>query len=310
MGRTFESSRVRHSFLPIFIFEMKKEAFSLIELSIVILIIGILIAGVTQSSRLIQEMRFSTARTLTKSSDVSGIKDLALWLETTSDKSFTVDSPENGFALAQWNDINPQSSFRTNALQATSTKQPIYSEGIINNLPAIKFDGTDDNMSVADDFDSDTQNATLFLVWKPSSVAANAAILEKWSGSGSFPYCLRFNATPRYLAISSDGTTTVTVSATTTPPAVGVAKVISARVSYGDTTTIWINGSQEGSSSNATVTSDTKNSSALYIGSRGNDTIFANGYAGEVIIFSRALKSEERIAVERYLGKKWGIKVL
>ncbi len=39
-----------------------KTAFSLIELSVVILIIGILVAGVTQSSRLIIQMRLATAR--------------------------------------------------------------------------------------------------------------------------------------------------------------------------------------------------------------------------------------------------------
>jgi len=40
-------------------------AFSLIELSIVVLIVGILIAGVTQGSRLIRESKVKTARTLT-----------------------------------------------------------------------------------------------------------------------------------------------------------------------------------------------------------------------------------------------------
>lgn len=44
------------------------KAFSLIELSIVILIIGILVAGVTSSSRLINQMRLTSARTLTQSS--------------------------------------------------------------------------------------------------------------------------------------------------------------------------------------------------------------------------------------------------
>ena len=38
------------------------KAFSLIELSIVVLIIGILIAGVTQGSRLVRQSRLSTAQ--------------------------------------------------------------------------------------------------------------------------------------------------------------------------------------------------------------------------------------------------------
>ncbi len=45
-----------------------KTAFSLIELSIVILIVGIIIAGITQSSRLVELYRISSAKTQTQSS--------------------------------------------------------------------------------------------------------------------------------------------------------------------------------------------------------------------------------------------------
>jgi prepilin-type N-terminal cleavage/methylation domain-containing protein len=47
---------------------MKKKllkAFSLIELSIVILIIGIVVAGVTQSSRLVRQMRLASVKSMT-----------------------------------------------------------------------------------------------------------------------------------------------------------------------------------------------------------------------------------------------------
>ena len=64
------------------------KAFSLIELSIVILIIGILVAGVTQSSRLIREFKLTTAKNLTRNSPVSSIKGLYFWFETTSESSF------------------------------------------------------------------------------------------------------------------------------------------------------------------------------------------------------------------------------
>ena len=40
------------------------KAFSLIELSIVILIIGILVTGIVQSSRLVNQMKLQTARNL------------------------------------------------------------------------------------------------------------------------------------------------------------------------------------------------------------------------------------------------------
>jgi prepilin-type N-terminal cleavage/methylation domain-containing protein len=52
------------------------KAFSLIELSIAVLIIGIIIAGITQSSSLIQKMALSSARSLTSSSPVASMRDL------------------------------------------------------------------------------------------------------------------------------------------------------------------------------------------------------------------------------------------
>jgi hypothetical protein len=56
-----------------------------------------------------------------------------------------------------------------------------------------------------------------------------------------------------------------------------------------------------------------KNLGILNIGS-WNDTAssrgrFFDGYISEIIIFDRALKTEERRSIEAYLGKKWGIKV-
>ena len=82
-----------------------KKAFSLIELSIVILIIGILVAGVTSSSRLIRAMKLISAKQLTQSSPVLTIPDLLAWFEPTKEGIFGSGSagtytplanPENG----------------------------------------------------------------------------------------------------------------------------------------------------------------------------------------------------------------------
>ena len=51
----------------------------------------------------------------------------------------------------------------------------------------------------------------------------------------------------------------------------------------------------------------------LYLGVRFDNRSSLNAYykglIGEVIIFSRALSTQERQEIEKYLGKKWGIKV-
>ena len=73
------------------VFNIKK-AFFLIELSIVILIIGILVTGVTQSSRLVSRIKLISLQSLTRSTDVVTVNGLSLWLETVLDNSITNSS--------------------------------------------------------------------------------------------------------------------------------------------------------------------------------------------------------------------------
>lgn len=86
---------------------MNKKAFSLIELSIVILIIGILIAGVTQGSRLVGAMRLASAKALTQSSPIASMRNLHSWYEATSEGSFLEAETEDSTALTIWKDIGP-----------------------------------------------------------------------------------------------------------------------------------------------------------------------------------------------------------
>ncbi len=88
-----------------------KKAFSLIELSVVVLIIGILIAGITQSSRLVRAMKLNTARSLTRSSDVASIKNLTAWFDATAEGVLS-SSCTTGSASTNLN--NTGRSFNTN----------------------------------------------------------------------------------------------------------------------------------------------------------------------------------------------------
>ncbi|GDX36164.1 hypothetical protein LBMAG18_06750 [Alphaproteobacteria bacterium] len=80
----------------------------MIELSAVILIIGILVAGVTQSSRLVRQIRLATTRSLTTSSPVTSIKNLSLWHEPVMDSSFIPAKSQDNSLVSAWYDINPQ----------------------------------------------------------------------------------------------------------------------------------------------------------------------------------------------------------
>lgn len=120
------------------------------------------------SSRLINASRMNAARTLTLSSPVSGIKNLSLWLETTSLSSFDSE-PQNNDPIQNWHDLSPQNSSRFTASQSTSTKRPLYKTGVFNGLPALVFDDTDDDMLLGSNFSAGS-NTSYFFVVQPSPV--------------------------------------------------------------------------------------------------------------------------------------------
>jgi prepilin-type N-terminal cleavage/methylation domain-containing protein len=60
----------------------KKFAFSLIELSIVILVIGILMVGVSQGYNIVRSAQISNARSITAKSPIQQMSGLLAWYET------------------------------------------------------------------------------------------------------------------------------------------------------------------------------------------------------------------------------------
>lgn len=293
-----------------------RSAFSLIELSIVLLIIGILIAGVTQSSRLINKSRINNARTLTQSAPVSSIANLALWIETTSEDSIVDSETEDSATVTNWYDINPQASLKASFTEGTN--KPAYRSAAaqsINSLPVIVFDGSDDKMTAAN-FKNIVDQATVFLVVKTPATLATAAeaILGKTAAGGSsnirvnigvaaagWQYCDNSGGTACYAATS-------TIAANT-------AYVVSMAYIAGTTTNgirIFQNGTAAGPTSTSTASNapDTTITASLLLGSdQLTSATFFNGSIGEVIVYDRLLKNEERQAVEDYLGKKWGIAI-
>lgn len=122
-----------------------KKAFSLIEISIVIIIIGILISGITSGLDLYQEYKILTARNFTINSKVSRIPDIGFWLDTTRLKSIENAegsfNPKNGDKIKNWYSINPLDfENKLVASQNSASLQPTYKENGLGGLPTILFE--------------------------------------------------------------------------------------------------------------------------------------------------------------------------
>jgi len=286
------------------------KGFSLVEMSVVILIIGMLIAGISRGIDLYSDFKIQTAQKLTINSPVSRIEGLALWLETTLEKSFQTKMVNNS-EVPRWNNISPFDLNPKNAFNYSTNPQPTFLENNINGLPAIQFKNSSQNcMSVESGFDNNTENVTIFLALAMKSANVNGRIIEKWSDPAkynSYPYVLRPSF--YFASYGANASKSAQIIGGIYAGKIGFPYVISARRIKSVNLSIWLNG-VKGTVAEDNIPTDTTNASPLYIGCRGVGG--ADGYGdfnvGEIIIYSRALSDIEISRVNQYLSQKWNIK--
>jgi prepilin-type N-terminal cleavage/methylation domain-containing protein len=117
-----------------------KQAFSLIEIAIVLAIIGILLAAVVIGQNLVDKSKITNSQALTVNSVVHSLdKNLVFWHET----SFGQESYNNNI----WFDYQQDKTKKNNTSQIlTSSPTPpsfiTEDSGLINNLPTLRFTGS------------------------------------------------------------------------------------------------------------------------------------------------------------------------
>jgi prepilin-type N-terminal cleavage/methylation domain-containing protein len=285
---------------------IKPRGFSLIELSIVILIIGIIVAGIIGGKKLISLSNLTKARQLTNSSPVNTIEDLVFWIESTSKASFTTGAAIDGTTITQWNDINSQLTNKKSLTQVFGSG-PTYRDNLINGLPGLAFDGGSSQVLYGSSLTSSdimtNGQFTIFMVGKFNSTKSGGGVMFGF------------------------------VEPTTTIPKLDLEyNTIGATIYYGNNVPNYVTGTK--SITNNFILSGTKDSGTLYLyinGALDNSVAIAptsaysapitiggfttagalssNINVGEIIIFSRNLSDFERQQIEQYLSKKWGIKL-
>lgn len=307
---------------------MKKfnKAFSLIELSIVILIIGILIAGVTSGSRLILKLKIASAQNLTKGSPLGSMKDLLLWVEPTLDESFDPTQAQQSYQITQWNDINPTTSSKYFFVRNQSSQITYETQGI-NGLPTIKFDGNTSvdgipgrtgalflsrSTSISDIISLPTSMAkmSIILVLQNNLVSGGNVNYAFYNGNANinpqngWGYFLHFPLGKRTLYFPQVGGSWYQNNNTITRNP-EILTVMYGGIGVGSLQ-VFVNGLSEPFPNNNW--SSSVPTSYFLIGN-GNGTEIWNGFISEVIIFDRIINTEERKSIESYLGKKYSIKV-
>lgn len=325
----------------------KNTAFSLVELSVVILVIGILIAGITQSGRLIRQIKLSTARSVTSSSDVNSIRDVTAWFESSSEGNFTnindVSDVENNDIIKLWNDVNPQKpkSDRPKLTIDATNKQPKYLTNGINGIPTLYFDGDSTDPDHIFTTDAPTmpvlsadKSFSMFAVFRPDLGATKAKSIVTQIGNGTtladdyisigFWGDATNNGKPGFIGNDTKANNWLRDVAVNEQNDYIVGAVVD--YSYDGTDTaklksqviLYVNAidpvntivdSNDGFQSGLVATDTVLANGKFVIGANaaGTSAEAFKGMISEVIIFDRRLKDEEAKSVMGYLRKKYNI---
>ena len=289
-----------------------KSAFSLVEIAMVILIIGILISGISSGVDLYDDYKLKIAQNLTKNSRVGRIEDLEIWLETTSEDGFAIGTdpylnlseiPNNGTKIGLWRDINPKlisenrfNIFRNN----TSNAQPTYTRIGINSLPALKFDYNDYLYTYNYQSRLNSTKFSTFLVMNHDNLGTasyNFVLYSRPSGIGGYSLLIQ-KLTNNIQSLNYMVGSSVWQGSTAIVKSIEVPIIVSF-IFDGKNSKLYRNGVEYSTSFTGSYSLNTN--SQTYLAPRG--------YFGEFIYFSRDLIDKERQDVENYLSKKWAIKL-
>ena len=297
-----------------YIKKINKKAFTIIEISVVILVISVMIVGVMTSKSMITKSRLANAQSLTQQSYVNEISnDLIAWYETSLEGSFNASEIKNdGSYITAWKDSNKTVVTKNNATQTLTANQPTLIQNVFyNSIPGLRFSG---NQYLNFDGTKFAKNSyTIFVVEQRSSNKSENYFIGG-SESGS--------SVNTYLNFGFGYGTDTTISFTHYP---GESPTFTRSIaSYKPQTPIMhtflfndtigkrhsINGGSIAINTPAQTTSISSFKLAMIGAYNPSGTLKTYvGDLAEIIMFKRSLKTEEIKAIESYLGSKYGIPV-
>ncbi len=226
---------------------------------------------------------------------------LTLWLDSNDCTSITLAS---GSKIDTWKD---KSANAKNATQSTDSARPLYTPNILNGKPIVRFDGTNDMLSLPTGvLPTGNTPYTLFSLVSAASTANNGGWLSLANtGVTSQSVAFRFdsgNFIYQYWwgnDVNSANNSIVTNNwyIVDTPYDTSTGRVL------------YINGQAVGTST-AINRSGSESAGALSVGRAAGATEFLNGDIAEILVYNRTFRNADRVLVERYLADKWGIFLL
>ncbi len=289
-----------------YIKKINKKAFSIIEISVVLLIISVMIAGIATGRSMIIKSRLTNAKSLTQKSIVNEMgDDLIAWYETSLESSFIPsEAKTDGSLITVWKDSNKSAITKNDAKIGVS---PTLVQNVFyNSIPGVRFTGTQYLNFNGSKFAKNSY--TVFVVEQRSSGKSNNYFI---AGSA--------NSLNSNLVLGYRNQNLITLAhwyndfdAPTSFPNYSSQNLITRIHTFLFNNSIGKQYTLNGK--NPLNQNTNKDPLKSYISARiGFCQPCGNGYyvgdLAEIIMFKRSLKTEEVEAIESYLGSKYGIPV-
>ena len=214
----------------------------------------------------------------------------------------------DGDPVSSWSD----SSGNSHTATSTSTARPTYRSAPtgFNGKPALQFDGSNDTIGTAG-FALTSLDLTVFAVIRATDYANFNGIISKTDASGNPKgmdfYLITSTGIPRFLRRSGFGAN-YNVDGTSAP-GTSTTRVVEV-VQASTTISHYRDGAANGSGSGGTITIDDDATKGLIVGNRTDGFTKFKGYIAEVLLYSAAVSSGDRLSIRQYLGTKYGVTVV
>lgn len=167
-------------------------AFSLVELSIVIIIIGILVAAVANGSKILYNMNLMAAQKMDGeiNAQIQGVGYIAMHLNAVNSKSFEDNQAIDGENITIWYDTKPATypnPLNLSSPSSPASPRPQYKKKGINGLPSVEFfhrsanDGLIRNNVKISDISTNSM-MTIFCVTRASK---STGVILNWNSGSS-----------------------------------------------------------------------------------------------------------------------------
>lgn len=238
----------------------------------------------------------SDIRTLEVFSPIN-VANLAVWLR--ADSGVTI----SGGTVSQWSD---GSGNNLNASQSTPANAPsvITNVALLNNKPALLFDGSNDFLNGLTIPGIDISSASVFVVTKGNAQTGVLAGIFNIGTLNNGMWFYRRMFTGRLTLINDYGSNTQILDVPNSMPNTGFKYGLFGMVkNFGSESRLYINSNESAYSSNSALSGVFTNSN--YVLGFGQGYGYYNGEIAEVIVYKKALSTQERTQVENYLYTKY-----